>query len=85
MAGKKKKGLTLCSGAAFHFSFKNDFRFKNNYKEQATIAFICGGKMLPANKPQELPTTVHPEGIHDGEKQDTGPRQFMCTSKVLFQ
>ena len=29
--------------------------------------------MLPANKPQELPTTVHPEGIHDGATPGVSP------------
>ena len=31
--------------------------------------------MSPANKPLDLRyATLYPEGIHDGEKQDTGPR-----------
>ena len=36
---------------------------------------ISKQRMLPpANKPVATAATVHPEGIQDGEKEDTGPR-----------
>ena len=40
----RKTLLTLCSGAAFGFSSKINFRFKNNYKEYATIVFMLWRK-----------------------------------------
>ena len=50
----------------------------------------CGQRMLPAvsvnrgwcsRESLQPPPAVHPEGIHDTEKQDTHPRQLQCMSK----
>ena len=35
--------------------------------------------LLPSSQQLQLPTSsVHPEGIQDKEKEDTGPRQLRC-------
>ena len=43
------------------------------------------GCLPPSHQPLQLPSAMHPEGIQDGQEEDTGPRWLRCMSKEWFQ